>query len=133
MQANEGPLPWPRTRDEIGGKLPWPGTRDDVRGATQKSVAPRSVCRLAGSEAAPAVLAGSQNGLQATDGPLAVLTARQLANMDPELKEMEQGRLTINEMIIEHFPKMRTKSKFIEESYQWHVYENKYNPAANDD
>ena len=61
------------------------------------------------------------------------VTARQLANMDPELKEMEQGRLTINEMIIEHFPEMRTKSKFIEESYQWHVYENKYNPAANDD
>jgi hypothetical protein len=56
LQATDGPLPWPRTRD-------------DVRGATQKAVVPRSARRLVSSEAAPAVLAGSQNGLQATDGP----------------------------------------------------------------
>ena len=61
------------------------------------------------------------------------ITARQLARMDPEIKEMEQGRLTINEIILEHFPDMLKKSKFIKESYDWHVYENKYNPAANDD
>ena len=56
-QATDGPLPWPRTRD-------------DVRGATQKSAVPRSASRLASCEAAPAVLDGSENGLQATDGPL---------------------------------------------------------------
>ena len=56
LQAADGPPPWPRTRD-------------DVRDATQKSVVERSARRLASSEAAPAVLAGSQNGLHATDGP----------------------------------------------------------------
>ena len=58
--------------DEIGRitTLPWPRARDDVRSATQKSVVPRSARRLASSEAAPAVLDGSQNDLQATDGPL---------------------------------------------------------------
>ena len=35
---------------------------------------------------------------------------------DPELKTMEEGRMTIDTMIREHFPKMRTKTKFIEES-----------------
>ena len=39
LQATDGPLPWPRTRD-------------DVRGATQKCVVPRSARRLASSEAA---------------------------------------------------------------------------------
>ena len=36
LQATDGPLPWPRTRD-------------DVRGATQRSVVPRSARRLASS------------------------------------------------------------------------------------
>ena len=57
LQAADGPLPWPRTRD-------------DVRGATQKSVVQRSARRLASSEAAPVRLDGSENGLQGTDGPL---------------------------------------------------------------
>ena len=48
----------------------WPLTRDDVRGTTQKSAFPRSALRLGSSEATPAVLDGSQNGLQAADGPL---------------------------------------------------------------
>ena len=43
----------------IDGPLPWPRTRDDVRGATQKSVVSRSARRLASSDAAPAVIAGS--------------------------------------------------------------------------
>ena len=45
-QATDGPLPWPRTRD-------------DVRGATQKSAFPRSARRLVSSEASPEVLDGS--------------------------------------------------------------------------
>ena len=57
LQATDGPLSCPRTRD-------------DVRGATQKSAFPWSARRLASSEAAPVRLAGSQNGLQLTDGPL---------------------------------------------------------------
>ena len=57
LQATDGPLPCPRTRG-------------DVRGATQKSVVPRSARRLASSDATPALLDGSENGLQATDGPL---------------------------------------------------------------
>ena len=40
-----------------------PRSRDDVRGATQKSAFPRSARRLASSEATPAVLDCSQNGL----------------------------------------------------------------------
>ena len=53
-----------------------PRTRNDVRGARQKPAFPRSARRLVtvssspSSEAAPAVLDGSQNGLQAADGPL---------------------------------------------------------------
>ncbi len=42
-----------------GGPLPVPRTRDDVRGATQKAVVPRSARRLASYEATPAVLRGS--------------------------------------------------------------------------
>ena len=60
------------------------------------------------------------------------LTKRQYATLDPELKTIEEGRMTIDTMIREHFPKMRTKTKFIEESYNWHVYDNKFNPAADD-
>ena len=45
-------------------------THDDVRGTTQKSVVPRSARRLASSEATPVRLDGSENGLQAIDGPL---------------------------------------------------------------
>ena len=40
LQATDGPLPWPRTRD-------------DVRGAAQKSEFQRCACRLASSGAAP--------------------------------------------------------------------------------
>ena len=46
LQATDGPLPWPRTRD-------------DVRGATQKSVVPRSARRLASSGVAPGALNAS--------------------------------------------------------------------------
>ena len=59
LQAADGPLPWPRIRD-------------DVRGATKKSVVSRSARRLASSEATPVRLDGSENGLQAADGPLPV-------------------------------------------------------------
>ena len=48
---------------------PLPRTRDDVRGATQKSAFSRSARRLASSDAAPAGLEGSENGLQAFEGP----------------------------------------------------------------
>ena len=41
------------------GPLPWPRTRDDVRGATQKSAFSRSARRLASSGAAPVRLDGS--------------------------------------------------------------------------
>ena len=46
LQATDGPLPWPRTRD-------------DVRGATQRSVVPRSARRLASSGVAPGALNAS--------------------------------------------------------------------------
>ena len=43
--------------------------RGSVTGATQITAFPRSARRLASSDATPAVLDGSENGLQAIDGP----------------------------------------------------------------
>ena len=63
------------------GRLPWPRTRDDVRGTTQKSVVPRSARRLASCEATPAVFGGSQNGWRPTDGPLSWPPKRPLRDL----------------------------------------------------
>ena len=49
--------------------------------------------------------------------------------LDDSIKNMEEGRFTLNEIIMEHFPKL-LKTKFIKKSMQWHVYDNKYSEAA---